>query len=215
MYPVRIIPSKCHYISGTASSHFWGCPSLPDGYEYPAYTDRKGKNYPYFFVCQINLEEFARFDREKLLPDKGLLSFFAKIDNYLGYYDTPADIGGSISGNDAVKVLYFPDIMSLKKISPEQFGYEFRSPEGLPFEFSTGSFSSYDEHMLFAPPSHRQWETWDTPFEEWKILLQIDSFEGDDFELNFMDTGVLDFLISPHELALHRFDNVRAIILSS
>ena len=36
-----------------------------------------------------------------------------------------------------------------------------------------------------------------------------------DFSLNFMDCGVLDFLISPEDLAACRFDNVRAIILST
>lgn len=47
------------------------------------------------------------------------------------------------------------------------------------------------------------------------ILLQVDSFEGEDFSLNFMDTGVLDFLISPHDLEKSDFSDVRAIVLSS
>ena len=69
--------------------------------------------------------------------------------------------------------------------------------------------------MLLAPPSHREWENWDHPFEDWLILLQIDSFDGKDFNLNFMDSGVLDFLISEKDLADRRFDNIRAIVLST
>lgn len=72
-----------------------------------------------------------------------------------------------------------------------------------------------DEHMLFAPPSTREWETWDEPYEAWEILLQIDSFAGMDFNLNFMDFGVLDLLIDPEDLKRRRFDNVRAIVLST
>ena len=52
-------------------------------------------------------------------------------------------------------------------------------------------------------------------YEDWLILLQVDSFEGKDFQLNLMDVGVLDFLISPSDLKQHSFDNVRAIVLSS
>ena len=53
------------------------------------------------------------------------------------------------------------------------------------------------------------------PFEDWVILLQIDSFEGKDFVLNFMDFGVLDFLISPKALEASDFSDVRGIVLST
>ncbi len=53
------------------------------------------------------------------------------------------------------------------------------------------------------------------PFEDWVILLQIDSFEGKDFVLNFMDFGVLDFLISPKAQEASDFSDVRGIVLST
>lgn len=53
------------------------------------------------------------------------------------------------------------------------------------------------------------------PYEDWQILLQIDSFSGMDFNLNFMDFGVLDFLISPEALRHADFSDVRAIVLST
>ncbi len=53
------------------------------------------------------------------------------------------------------------------------------------------------------------------PFEDWVILLQIDSFEGKYFVLNFMDFGVLDFLISPKAQEAYDFSDVRGIVLST
>ena len=88
------------------------------------------------------------------------------------------------------------------------------SPGELRIDFSLRP-GTHDEHAVFAPPSHRPWETWDHPFEDRRILLQVDSCGGKDFDLNFMDVGVLDFLISPSALARHDFDDVRAIVLSS
>ena len=82
--------------------------------------------------------------------------------------------------------------------------------------FSAVRPSEYcEDHALMAEPTYREWENWDSPYEDWKILLQVDSFSGDDFNLNFMDFGVLDFLISPEDLKNSRFDCVRAIVLSS
>lgn len=74
---------------------------------------------------------------------------------------------------------------------------------------------SLEDHFVMAEPTYREWETWDHPYEDWQILLQIDSCEGSDFALNFMDCGVLDFLIDPADLAARRFDRVRAIVLST
>ena len=199
----------------TGASRFWGNPDLPKDVEFPSYIDEEGEEYHYFFICQINLEEMAKCDIPTLLPKKGLLSFFAKIDHYMGCYDVPMEIGGGVSDKEAVCVVYFPSCENMVEkvlvdddnapIAPDELQIDFR------FEISPLS----DEHALFASPSHRPWDTWDAPFEDWEILLQIDSFEGYDFNLNFMDCGVLDFLISPLDLERQCFDNVRATVLST
>ena len=44
-------------------------------------------------------------------------------------------------------------------------------------------------------------------------LLQID--ENDDWGLRFFDSGMLNFFISPEDLAVHRFDRVRAWLYSA
>ena len=107
MKPLSLTLSRPSGKLSQCCSRFWGNPDLPKGYAYPMYTDNEGDPYPYFFICQIRLEELNIPDSP--LPAKGLLQFYAKIDHYLGY-DAAADcISGYISSPDDVRVLYFPD----------------------------------------------------------------------------------------------------------
>lgn len=215
MKPIRLVLSRPEEKLAATASRYWGNPAFPPGYSYPFYVDDEGDEYPYYFLCQINLEDLARFAPENPLPHKGLLSFFAKIDTYLGEYAATECIGGYISGPEAVKVLYFPDCADMEETVLLDEDDNETSPGELAVEFSFSMPYLEDEHMLFAPPTHREWESWDHPFENWVILLQTDSFEGEDFSLNFMDCGVLDFLISPDDLKSACFDNVRGIVLST
>lgn len=198
----------------SAASRFWGNPDLPANMDYPMYTDDEGDDYPYCFLCQINLEELAKFAPENPLPQKGLLSFFAKIDRYLGY-EVTENVAGHISQPSDVKVIYIPDIENLREVILLDDDGEETSPQEMKISFARTIRPTADDHALFAAPTHREWDTWDEPFENWEILLQVDSFEGKDFNLNFMDCGVLDFLISPEDLTHCRLDNVRAIVLST
>lgn len=133
----------------------------------------------------------------------------------MGCYDAPMDICGSVSDKDAVRVLYFPLCENMEEKVLVDDDNDPIAPDELQIDFHLDFTPLSDEHSLFAPPTHRPWETWDSPYEDWEILLQIDSFEGNDFNLNFMDCGVLDFLISPLDLKRQSFDNVRAIVLST
>lgn len=213
--PIRLVLRAPFEKLESGASRFWGNPDLPEGVDYPTYIDADGEPYPYYFICQINLEQLAEFAPKNPLPHKGLLLFFAKIDNYLGMMDPGEDIGGSISDAEDVKVMYFPTTDDMREVILVDDNDEPTSPEEMEIEFSYDDNLYADQHELFAAPTHRQWETWDAPFEDWTILLQIDSFEGHDFMLNFMDCGVLDFLISPEALKNHDFSNIRAIVLST
>lgn len=182
---------------------------------YPVYIDGDGDEYPYQFVCQINLDDVAPYDTERLMPGSGLLLFFAKIDRYLGYYEATDSIGGAISPTDAVRVIYLPECDNMvEKVLVDDDDVPI-SPRERQICFSSSLPEFEDEHALLAYPTHREWEEWDAPYEDYIILLQVDSFSGDDFMLNFMDCGVFDFLISPADLRARSFDNVRAIVLST
>lgn len=215
MKPIHLHLSKPTGRLKTGASRFWGDPDLPEGAVRPLYVDDEGRERPYCFICQINLEEAAPYDPENRLPHRGMLSFFARIDNYLGFDMEAEPIGGTISDREAVKVLYTPSCENLRAVPPEETEDDLPHPAELRIDFDNGPEMPSDEHALFAPPTHRPWEHWDAPYGKWRILLQIDSFEGDDFSLNFMDVGVLDLLIAPADLERHRFENVRAIVLSS
>ena len=216
MTPIHLVLSTPYERVEQCASRFWANPDLPKDYAYPTYIDSEGDEYPYFFVCQINLEELAPYDKDNVFPHKGLLSFFAKIDHYLGYMAQTDCIGGAISGPEAVKVLYFPDTEDFEEVVLLDDDDEPTSPDELEVRFAFELEEEYgDDHCLLSPPNHREWETWDHPYEDWEILLQVDSFEGSDFVLNFMDFGVFDFLISPQALALRDFSDVRGIVLST
>ena len=222
MKPIHLVLSKPSERIPLCGSRFWGHPDLPRGYPYPCFPDTDGDPFEYTFICQINLSEVAPYDTEGRLPHRGLLSFFAKIEHYLGRFDGGDSLSGYISEPEDVKVLFFPEVGSPG--TPTDFEgvvlVDDRGrpigPEELRIDFSRRPSGRYcDEHALFAPPTHREWETWDPPFEDWEILLQVDSFSGEDFQLNFMDFGVLVFLIAPQDLAQGHFERVRGIVLST
>ncbi len=197
-------------------SHLWGNPLLPVGYEYPTYTEEDGEEYHMLFICQINLADIAELDVDNLLPHKGMLLFFANIDHYIGRYDVGEGISGYISSPKEVRVLYFPDLTEENGECQVLIDDDDKptQPEELSMTFSLEP-NDLEDYALLAAPDHREWETWDPPYEDWQILLQIDSMMGPDVMLNFMDCGVLDLLISPEALAKRDFSDVRGIVLST
>lgn len=213
--PVYLVLSESPHTLPTGASRFWGNPDLPEGFDYPMYVDDEGDDYPYYFVCQINLADLAAFAPDNPLPKSGLLSFFAKIDHSMGLFDAPIGIQSHFSDPEDVKVLYFASIDNMRQVVLVDDNDEQTAPMELAVGFADKIRPYGDEHALFAHPTHREWETWEYPYEDWRVLLQVDSFGGSDFDLNFMDCGVLDFLISPADLAAQNFGNVRAIILST
>lgn len=218
MNPVYLKLSRATAALPVEASRFWGNPALPEGVEYPQYIDDDGCQYPYVFICQINLAELKAFCGEiaNPLPSSGLLLFFAKIDHYLGMAAPTGGIMGAISDTEAVKVIHVADLTDLREIVLVDEDDQPMSPHELEITFSHHHDPLNDEdHALFARPDHREWATWDPPYEDWQILLQVDSFSSPDFNLNFMDFGVLDILISPAALRAASFTNLRALVLST
>lgn len=69
-------------------SKWWGDPDMPENMQYPTMEvteDGETFDYPLTFICQINCEDIAGFDKENKLPHEGMLYFFAAIDKWLGY----------------------------------------------------------------------------------------------------------------------------------
>ncbi len=69
-------------------SKWWGDPDMPENMQYPTMQvteDGETYDYPLTFVCQINCEDIAKYDKEGKLPHEGMLYFFAAVDDYIGY----------------------------------------------------------------------------------------------------------------------------------
>lgn len=84
---IRLNPAKTERIL-FCGSKWWGDPDMPENMEYPTMrVEEEGESYDYplTFVCQINCEDIAPFDKEGKLPHEGMLYFFAAIDDYIGY----------------------------------------------------------------------------------------------------------------------------------
>ena len=197
------------------ASKFWGNPDLPEDVDYPmAYYPDTDSYEPYHFICQINLADLPPQD---ILPRRGLLQFYANIHYYLGW-DCDVEISGYPSGADMVKVLYFPDpdpvsFRTVVVVGDDESDVLFPHEMAMSFD---GSLRDDEPCIhLLGEPEFREWEEWDEPCRGWRVLLQVDSFDGDDFNLNFMDCGVLDFLISDAALRRLDFSDVRGIVLST
>lgn len=69
-------------------SKWWGDPDMPENMQYPVMQvteDGETYDYPLTFVCQINCEDIAKYDKDGMLPHEGMLYFFAAVDDYIGY----------------------------------------------------------------------------------------------------------------------------------
>ena len=68
------------------------------------------RDLPLTFLGQINCAEAALFDKDHLLPETGLLSFFYEMESMWG------DNEGKFAGN--TRVYYFEDVKALKRTAP-------------------------------------------------------------------------------------------------
>lgn len=76
-------------------SKWWGDPDMPENMQYPTVEvteDGETFDYPLTFICQINCEDIASYDKDGKFPHEGMLYFFGAIDEWLGY-DSPTTHG--------------------------------------------------------------------------------------------------------------------------
>lgn len=115
-------------------SKFGGKPHLPKDFQWYYYNgEGMGnivKNRPLSFLAQINCREIHSFDKDNLLPDKGILYFFYELDTMRWGYD-PKDAGSA-------KVYYFSGSEQELTVTefPEDLEEDYRMPE-LALEFSS------------------------------------------------------------------------------
>ena len=187
-------------------SKWWGNPDVPEGLDIPD---------DLTFICQIRCDEIAAFDKDNMLPHKGMLYFFAAIDYYFGNFDSycPTDLYWS---NEDVKVFYVEDIDN-QTFEQIVFVDDDDNPvamKEMKIVFSV-SGPMCDTNKMLGEPYNREWEDWDEPYNGWIELLQVDSDDYEDGSLNFMDWGMLHFLINLNDLKNKDFTKVTSTICST
>ncbi len=199
-----------------AQSKWWGFPDLPDDLDWPtveAEDDGEVFDDPLTFVCQIRCEELAELDPEGLLPHEGMLYFFAALDYFLGDLDAFTAPGMGEWPAEYFRVLYSP---SCEGLNTHTLMYDEDTPAALAPEAI-----NFWRHLEGSEDIPCYTGLLGEPFMEeireampgLVSLLQID--ENDDWGLRFFDSGMLNFLISPEDLAARRFDRVRAWLYSA
>ena len=172
-------------------SHWWGFPDLPLGVEYPNRDgiDEDGTEDTLTFIGQINLEEIAPLDTQRLLPSKGMLYFFADLDYFLG--DCEANCEGlGFWPKDAFKVIYSP---TTENLNTHKVLWSDGTPACKPAQAVTFHHVADNEsgHKLLGTPY------FDEIAQEAAgciSLLQLD--DDEDWGLELFDMGNINFLIT-------------------
>ena len=177
-------------------SKFFGCPDLPEEFDWPVDDDE----FDMEFICQINCRKAHELN--SALPEKGMLYFFGCIANPLGEESAPSITGGFQSmGNFAVK--YYDggtaDLQSGEIVDENGDAFGFKE---LKISFTDDENECTDAfHQLLGDYPVND----DNKLDDYELLFCLDSFSGDDFTLEFEDSGYLYFLIKKEDLAKKDF----------
>ena len=178
------------------ASKWWGDPDMPENMQYPTIQvceDGEVYDYPLTFICQINCEDLAPYDKEGRLPHEGMLYFFAALDKWLGY-DSPTsnDMGEWTRGHFVVKYaksINFETFQSCMLVDDQDQALTEREMEIV--------FSECDDNekciRLLGNPSS---DTVSVKYPELSNLLQITRDTNLDLEFE----GELNLLIKANDL---------------
>ncbi len=151
------------------ASKIGGKPFLPKDFAWPyfegdSYDDGWG-NRPLSFICQINLDEVRAYDKEKLLPEKGMMYFFYESASQVWGFD-PSDKGSA-------RVFYYENTEGFTALDfPEDLKEEFIIKE-LRFDFYYGeSYPSFEELKIHSDIDC-DWEEYDEALEALDIDLEV------------------------------------------
>ena len=153
-------------------SKIGGKPDLPANFEWFYY---EGKSYdditqnrPLTFLAQINCEEVKKYDKDSLLPSKGILYFFYELATMTWGFD-PKDKGSA-------RVYYYTgEISKLKRTDfPADLSKEYIFPE-TPVTFSPEKeLPDFEEFLEFHKDfEYNQWDKYND--EKNKI---VDEYDG-------------------------------------
>ena len=151
-------------------SKFGGKPAVPKGFQWPRFEAEnyhgETANRALSFLCQINLEETSHYDKDGLLPKKGLLLFFYEQESMRWGFD-PKDKGCS-------RVYYFEDVNQLAEAEfPDDLNGEYKVKE---YDLSFSSSDSYPsfEELGCHSDVDCDWEDYDEALENKSYELETE-----------------------------------------
>ena len=194
------------------ASKWWGDPDFPENMEYPTVKvteDGESFDYPLTFICQINCEDIAPFDKENRLPHEGMLYFFGAIDEYLGY-DSPTHngMGEWAKGEFMVKyakAVNFETFQSCILVDDED--QPLTEPE-MEMEFFECEDNAMVSRLLGVPFDEDVRDQYPDHFS----LLHLE--ENEEIGLRFYDCGTLDVLIKESDLKYGNWKKIKAYLQS-
>ena len=192
------------------ASKWWGDPDMPENMQYPVMTvkeDGEEYEYPLTFICQINCEDIAPFDKEGILPHEGMLYFFAAMDEWLGYESPTTNGAGEWAKGHFVvkyaKAVNFETFRSCIMVDDED--NSLTEPE-LEMIFEGCDDSSSGLKLLGIPDAEEVRNT----YPEMISLLQIDSDE--ELGVNLGENGRLNLMMKPSDLKFGNWKKTKAYL---
>lgn len=153
---------------GTVSpgaSKFGGKPWLPRDFAWPVYESDETR--PLSFFCQINLEEVAPYDRDNVLPKKGMLYFFYECEAFCWGFD-PEDKG-------CARVFYFEDTEDFAPMElPAGIEEDYIVPEMAVAFKAQPSYPGYEE-LEYHGNMDWDWEAYDEALEKLGMDLEAEN----------------------------------------
>ncbi len=193
-------------------SKWFGDPYMPENMQYPTVeVTEEGEtyDYPLTFICQINCEDIAPYDKEGRLPHEGMLYFFAALDEWLGYESaTHNGLGEWPKGEFVVKYaksINFETFQSCILVDDED--QPLTDPE-LEIVFSECDDAADGIKLLGVP----FFEDVRQQYPDMINLLQLD--ENDEIGLRFYDGGNLNLLMKESDLKFGNWKRGKAFLHS-
>ncbi len=179
------------------ASKWWGDPDMPEDMNYPTMSVNDPEwgedEYPLTFICQINCEDIAPYDKEGILPKEGMFYFFGNIDGFLGYETpVPMSMGEWPKGNIHVKYAKSINMEAFRSVMlvDDEDGTLTEPAREIIFE----ECNDLDRgHKLLGQPTNSEIKQ-----EGWINLFQIDS--DSELELLIPDNGLVNFMIKESDL---------------
>ena len=156
-----------------------GKPYLPADFEWPTFKSADdGITRPLSFFCQINLAQVKPYDKDNVLPGRGMLYFFYECASSAWGFD-PAD-------NGAARVFYFENTDGFVPLDlPDALEEEYTIPEiAVEFELQK-SYPSFEEFENYSDLDC-DWDDYDDELE--KLGVDADRDAENHKLLGYADT---------------------------